>query len=428
MIGRLDPRQNRITIVGAGISGLLLAYFLDRRGLEVTLLEEAPEAGGLIRTKRTPFGISESAAHSLLASEPVRALFAELGVPLVSTLSPRSPRFVLREGSLRKVPWQALRFAEWIALLVRAAFVPSRGPGGTLEAWGLRHLGAGATRAMLAPFVRGIFGAELSELEASVAFPSMVPPRGRSLFAHLLAARFSGAPRGRKSMMAPKDGMGALVKALESHLDKRLGARFARGARLGELPHDTQVALCVPAAEAARLLASRAPTLAARLSAIRYVPLVSVTSFVARTTLDRAPVGVGYLSARERHPVLGTLFNSESFPGRVISPTFVSFTTMLGGTGQPGALELQDSAIEAAIQEELRARFGPRARIDHRVIHRWPRAIPLYDAAVGALLATEPPEPGLLIFGNYTGQVSVRGLIESLTTGPDTSGSAASRL
>jgi hypothetical protein len=50
------------------------------------------------------------------------------------------------------------------------------------------------------------------------------------------------------------------------------------------------------------------------------------------------------------------------------------------------------------------------------VISRWPRSIPQYSAALPAVWQTARETwcaaPGRLLFGNYTGQVSLRGMIE----------------
>jgi protoporphyrinogen oxidase len=116
--------------------------------------------------------------------------------------------------------------------------------------------------------------------------------------------------------------------------------------------------------------------------------------------------------------VLGTLFNSASFPGRVANARVISLTTMLGGTSRPEILELQDSEIEGTVRDELRVRFGAELKLVHRVIHRWPRAIPLYDQCLSAAWTRARAgwcaQPGHLLFGNYTGQVSIRGMIEDL--------------
>src|SRR3954471_3594890 len=98
MLGRLDTSERSVPIVGAGVSGLLLAEELDRQGWKVTLLEARARAGGLVSTCKTEQGLSESAAHSLLASKPVRELFDRLGVGLVPVRAGSRDRFIWRGG------------------------------------------------------------------------------------------------------------------------------------------------------------------------------------------------------------------------------------------------------------------------------------------------------------------------------------------
>src|SRR6185295_2323816 len=102
MIGTLDPTKKDVTIVGAGIAGMLLANQLDQLGYEVTLLEASARAGGLLATEKTQFGIAESGPHSLLVTPEVEKQFDELRVPLVPVRE--KARYVFRGGKLRKFP------------------------------------------------------------------------------------------------------------------------------------------------------------------------------------------------------------------------------------------------------------------------------------------------------------------------------------
>src|SRR5919206_2334561 len=104
MIGTLDTSRREATVVGAGVAGMLVAYALDKKGYEVTLLEEQERAGGLIQTVRTEHGMAERAAHSLLATDAVVGLCKELGVELEDVRPESRARFVVRGGRLRRFP------------------------------------------------------------------------------------------------------------------------------------------------------------------------------------------------------------------------------------------------------------------------------------------------------------------------------------
>lgn len=92
----------------------------------------------------------------------------------------------------------------------------------------------------------------------------------------------------------------------------------------------------------------------------------------------------------------------------------------LGGSSRPECVNATDSEIAAAVRAELKALLGVRGEPARRVISRWPRAIPQYSVALpdvwGAAQETWCAAPGHVLFGNYTGQVSLRGMIESAAT------------
>lgn len=70
-----------ITIIGAGISGLTLAWWLHKRGLEVTVLESDTTAGGTMKTERDGEWLIETGPNSALATTPLfESLAKELGI------------------------------------------------------------------------------------------------------------------------------------------------------------------------------------------------------------------------------------------------------------------------------------------------------------------------------------------------------------
>lgn len=439
MLGALDRAQKNVVVVGAGFAGLVAAYELDRRGYRVELFEEAPRAGGLLGTVRTPLGLVEQAAHSFLLNAPLAELCRELGVALVPVRQKSRARYIARDGKLRRFPLSA---PEAFRLAARASFARARcsEQGMNLADWGRQHLGAGATENLLTPFLQGIYAAPPERLSVSAVFPRLEVPVGRTL----LQAWFGRGRRqkqkcsrsARKRMHAPREGMQALIEALERRLEERLGARFRRGVAVHELPwtdrrsHATQgappaldlasnVVLAVPAYRAAELLRDEAPALATSLAAVEYAPLVSATVFARATQFARVPRGVGVLVAPgEKSRLLGILFNSSAFEGRVgVDGTMISMTAMLGGAGDPGAIALPDAAITDAITSELARLFGFSGAVERIEIHRWPRAIPTYSVELESTWAVARATwcacPGRVLFGNYTGQVSLRGMAES---------------
>ena len=412
MIGTVNQNAREATIVGAGIAGMLAAYALDARGYRVTLIEAQNRAGGLIQTRQTDFGIAESAAHSLIATPAVRELCRDLDVELIAPRKEAKAKYVVRNGKLTRFP---LTLRETLDSVRHAAFARSHSNDTeTLDRWAHRHLGDAARDYLLTPFVRGIYGVQPADLCVSTAFPFLHLPQGQTLLGAF--ARHRKQPR--KQRVAPRLGMGDLVSKLEKRLDQRLGSRFRKGEVLRELPDAPNVIVATPAYAASRLLETSAPDLSNALRRVRYTPIVSVTTFVEHKDFERPIHGVGVLMpACENTRSMGILFNSSSFECRVTDDRrLASFTVMMGGTASPAWLNASDDEVKQAIKLEFSELLGIREPLA-TVIHRWPNALPQYGADLPNVWQSARQgwcaEPGRLLFGNYTGQISLRGMIES---------------
>jgi protoporphyrinogen/coproporphyrinogen III oxidase len=437
MIGQLNREiaagsdAPEVTIIGAGIAGLLAAYYLDKAGWTVHLIEAQSRPGGMLETTKTSFGISEAAAHSIPASPTVQKLFDELGVELLPLNREAKSRYILRNGKLRKFPlsiFQALRaFINAYFKLAPAAKDPEEL---TLADWAAYFFGKPALQYLITPFTRGIFGAEPDEINVSAAFPTLCVPRGHSFLSYLLSKKMRRnpaqavrraqvvVPRGKIS--APDGGMGAWIYALSSHLDKRLGERFHRGRKvesLKEFESSKNLILAVPAQEASRFLKSESTELSSALAQVSYSPLVTATIFVPSNQFRRRPRGLGVLMpASEPRQCLGVLFNSSSFENRVKSSDIISLTMMLGGSRSLKLLEKSDEELQKIIVSELRDTFGMKGEPSEIRLKRWTHAVPKYNHEL--LKTWELAEktwcskPGRILFGNYTGQVSLRGMVE----------------
>jgi oxygen-dependent protoporphyrinogen oxidase len=422
MIGKLDSSIREATVVGAGISGLLIAYHLKKNGYRVKIYDAATRPGGLIETRNTPFGPAETAAHSLMVEAPLRELFTELGVELAPVNEDSRARYIYRNGKMRKMP---LSFREILSTLVRFLSRPTHPidpASATLADWARSFLGEPVLRFLLAPFVTGVYAATPEELKLALAFPGLVPadPR-RSLFWNLFFGRKKGPKKERPRMMAPKGGMEAVVRSLARALGPDLQTRV----RIESLPDVPNLVLALPPPELARLLRSSDPEAAAALEKVAASPLITITAFAQSKDFSKGPPrGVGVLIPRnEGLRLLGVLFNSSSFPDRGVNPEVVSLTLMLGGTTDPEALHLSDREISGLVSQELRSLFGLRSPPLHLEITRWKAAIPLYseslDRARKALLSGFCANRGRVVFTNYSKEVSIRGLINALHQSSD---------
>jgi oxygen-dependent protoporphyrinogen oxidase len=411
MIGNLDPSEKQATIIGAGISGLLIAYALKKNGFTVKVLEASARAGGLIGTEMTAYGIAEKAAHSLLVTPEAKKIFAELKVELVPVQKDSRARFIYRNKKMRKMP---LSLWEIICTLIRFFSKPKKIfpiASGSLEEWGNTYLGKSATQYLLAPFITGIFATSPRLLLAKLAFPKLVPSQPYlSLFRHFRT--FSKSPR--PVMMTPRIGMSELVSALTRELHDEISYDHP----VSQLPSDPNLILTVPSAALAKLLTKTDPHSAEDLLRVQYAPLISITCFFKSEAFKKPPKGIGVLVPRgEGLRLLGCLFNSSAFPNRVLNPDHHSFTVMYGGTEDSEALQLSDEELTALLNSELKILLQTREPALSLTITRWNRAIPIYSTdlkkAHDSLKTGFCSISGQIIFNNFSKEVSIRSLINA---------------
>jgi oxygen-dependent protoporphyrinogen oxidase len=418
MLGHLDYSRNTATVIGAGISGLLIGYRLKQLGFEVQILEASNRYGGLIQTLHTPYGIAERAAHSLLVNETMVPFFRELGLKLVPLNEEAKARFIVRAGKPRRMPLSAPEIFSTITRAFKAPEIHGELDSLTLEQWGEAYLGKSAVRYLLAPFVTGIFAAQPSDLSAKATFPRLVPSRkGISIVQHFRQLKKSH-PKPKSRMMTLEKGLQSLTDALAFQLRNELHLNTPVESVAGHLDHGN-VVLTTPTDVTARLLENLDPKSSSLLSQVRYSPLVTATAFFDKKSFHRKPPrGVGFLIPRsEPYRLLGVLFNSSAFAGRVTSDDLVSVTAMVGGTADPEALALSDIEIQNLIETELQELVDLRGIAKTVEITRWSRAIPLFDPSLqfarDALRAGFCSTPGRVVFSNYSNEVSIRGMIEN---------------
>jgi oxygen-dependent protoporphyrinogen oxidase len=420
--------QLRTAVVGAGISGLTLAWALRERGTPVTVLESSDRVGGQIRSWLDDGFVLEAGPNGLLDRDGAVARLAErLGI--AERLRPASAaadrRALFVRGKLRYLPTKPPEFLVtdivpwWAKLRLLLEPFSSRGPHGVDESvahFGRRHLGRHVTETLLDAVQTGIFAGDSERLSIRAAFPRLyeMERAHRSL---VLAGRAMrrGQPRAAPPRLTSFDGgLETLPRALGAALGDavRLGVQVralepaAGGWQVrwdGGTERFERVVLALPPRMSAQLLRPLDPSIATALEAIHAVP-VSVVHLGWRPALDPGPQGFGVLvPARERRRVLGVIFVSSAYPFRAPGGGTL-LTTLVGGAHGAKWAALPDPELVALVREELAAILRIGRRPDRVNIVRWPQAIPQYEVghqarldAIGAALRNHPR---LLLAGN----------------------------
>lgn len=409
----------RVVVIGGGITGLAAAHHLQwgadpdgpaGAGCHVTLLEAGPRLGGKIRQV-------EVAGLELDVGADTFSLRAPHGLDLCRRLGlagrvarPRpGPLLVWAGGKLRRLPVGTVMgvpaalgpLARSGALspwgLARAAVEPAVPPspvGGDRSVGGLvgERFGRQVVDRLVEPLLGGVYAGRADELSVEATAPPVAAAARRrgGLLIGLRGLRGAGG-----GLAGLEGGMGGLVEALRADLagvEVRVGSP-ARGLTPAcggwrvqlddeELPADG-VVLAVPAREAGRLLAGAAPPVATELAGISHTAVAVVVLAYPDGAWERPPEVTGVLVAPgggrmvKAVTVLGWKWPRLAGAGRVLLRCSVGRSDDRRFTG------MDDAALAARIDREVRALLPLRLPpVESRVV-RWPAALPRY--AVGHL-------------------------------------------
>jgi len=260
----------------------------------------------------------------------------------------------------------------------------------------------------------GIYGARLEELSFPAVLPSFAKSieNSASLGIGLWKKRYQERKKKKPKTVGThsfENGMVELVDALSEYLIDEIVLE----SEMKELPKNDSVILCTPMNVAARLVGDT--DVAGLLENLRFVSMLSCTVFLRKDQVTNMKNGFGCLIPRdEGYRLLGILFNHCIFENRVRDESMVSLTCMMRDYGGD-LLNKSDEELARKVKSELQQLVGLEGDIEHIAVQRWEKGIPIHDRElyenrlrIDARLKEENSR--VRLFGNYTGQVSIRGM------------------
>ncbi len=414
----------RVAVIGGGIAGLAAARRLGECGADVTVLEASARPGGVLGTSRVDGFVREHAATAVLAaSGGLVELAAELGVEMEAASPSAKQRWIWIDGALHALPRGPIDFARsdlltWrgkLALLgepFRAARDPARMGDESVYDFAVRRLGPEAARALVAPFVTGVYAADAHDVSLAAGFPAFAELDAKGgLVRGMLFGRRGGGRGGRggrgdrgdradrgdrgdraakraRGLFAPAGGMQAIVDALAASLGARVrvsspvasiaprerGVDVVVGAT-GATQRFDAVVLAVPTPVAARLVAASLPPLAAALAGFVRAPAAIAYLGFPSGALPRGSDGFGFLVAQgEALRVLGVVMESVVWRDRAPAGATL-LRCIFGGARDPDAYGLDDAALIAHARADVARALDVTASPIHTSVVRVPDGI-----------------------------------------------------
>jgi oxygen-dependent protoporphyrinogen oxidase len=432
---------NKITseyiIIGGGLSGLTLAFYLKNAGKKVIVLESSSRIGGVIRTIRTKGFLMEAGPNTGILSSPE---IVELFDDLDGDVSLEKP------GNKSKIRWiwKAGRWHPLPAGLIQAVNTPLFSTGDKFRILGepfrsrgqnedetvaelvRRRMGKSFLDYAVDPFISGIYAGDPELLVTRHALPKLYrleQEYGSFIRGAIKKRSEKKEPRLQKAsreVFSAKGGLQNLTDALA----KRIGSdsifidckdvkvhQSGKGYH-AEVEHNQKGKLEIYADSV--ITTSAAHSLGSMLSFIdqkdiqvimklRYAKVVQVGAAYSKWDGIELNAFGGLIPSKEGKEALGILFPSSIFTGRAPEGGAL-LSVFFGGMKKSRFIEKDDDEIKEIALHEIKETLKSKRQPDVFDIFRYQFAIPQYEKSSEERLKTiekiENQHPGLILAGN----------------------------
>jgi oxygen-dependent protoporphyrinogen oxidase len=386
-----------IAIIGAGISGLIVANTLQKQNIPYILLEQAPVAGGLIQSKQLVEYLIEVGPNTIMLNEETENILKHLNItlPFNEALPSSKARYIYKQGRIRPLPTHPLPllFGNFLSLdsklsLVKEFFHTSVGPENeTVYDFFVRHFNNEIADYVVSPFIVGIYAGDAKQLLIKDTFPLL--KKYEISYGSILKGLIKNKSAGKRKMGSYEMGLSMLT----NHLSNQLQA-IQFNANVNKITkekdhwliqineHETlkadKIVFTTPAYQVAHLIQPYWEDAAAAFHSIHYAPMAAVYTAFSKNQC-KTPNGFGVLYPPiENKTVAGTIFNSASFSNRAPQEEFM-LTHFVGGVHHPEYVQWDDKQLIQQVLHTIEHTMGIQAQPTFTYVHKWNKGIPQYD-------------------------------------------------
>jgi protoporphyrinogen oxidase len=393
IVGRINPKQT-IHIIGAGVSGLIIANFLKKKNLPFVIYESENRVGGLIRTTSTDFGLVESAANAIYTNDDVLEFLNDLNLPYIPAQE-KIKRLLVRKNKALSFPFYIF---ELPFIFFRLFFKkPPYKNNLSLKQFLSPLLGDAICDEVASTGLLGIYATDSATIDQETFFPH------KPYKSYFEALKDFNQSRKRmrkkfklKTSISFSGGMQDFINRLEENVRSHIV--FEKQTQLKQ-----NSIICTNAVSASEILKNDLPVISNLLKEIHYQAIYTETKFTEKEfkPLHKA---FGILFSRAtKYKIYGLLANHEIFPHRTkkgFSYTFIKEST-------------HQNHLD--ISEDCSLLSFPDVKESHAT--NWQMGIPLYSSKRRQIIneirkyLSNHNIQNLAIFGNYVDGISLREMI-----------------
>lgn len=406
--------MKKIVILGAGISGLSLGWFLKRRfGARISLhiLEKSTRAGGWIQTVRKNgflFELGPRSCRSNGSGVETLKLLEQLGMEdeVIVANSTSSYRYLLLNKKLRRLPSNLLSLAcspylwrVFTACIRDLLRNPLKQDDLSIFDFIKHRFGSTVAEKFFDPLTTGIYAGDIRQLSVKSCYPILheLEQQGGSVLRGMLKRKKETKHSSSQfvqdlqkvGLFSLKGGMEDLTNELAYRLDKHIiyssevkaihctqmrGAVELENGTAFEADH---IFSTIPAPSLASLFEGVHQEVAKNLMRIPSVSVATVSLGFHRKVLKKR--GFGYLiPSRENEDILGVVWDSSVFSQQNQLPEETRLTVMIGGAHMKNFDDYTDEGFLEVSRNAIYRHLGIDAEPNASFVKISRQAIPQY--------------------------------------------------
>ena len=443
--------NHRIVILGAGISGLATAYWLNKDGFDVTILEQNSEPGGAMISKKENGYLVDYGPNSGLETTPlIRQIVEDVGLinEMIYANEEGDKRYILRNNQLHPLPMSLHAFLKTKLFstkaklrLIAEPFIGRSEDGyyQSISQFVRRRLGQEFLDYAINPFVAGVYAGNPDELSVKSAFPKLY--RLEEVYGGLIKGMIKGAKERKQraeqskqsaKMFSFKCGMQSFPKAIAEKLNRNINYEcrvkgvehsgylwkvlFEQKGEQKEITADIIVST-IPAYVTSLIFEKIDISLSSHLNAIYYPPVMVLILGYRKKDIGQPLDGFGFLiPKKENKSYLGAIWSSVIFTNRSEDDK-ACFTIFIGGARSPELFNLGKDILIRKVLDEFHSIMKTKGEPVYITERMWEKAIPQYNIGYieheNYFDKFEKSNPGIFLSGNYRGGIAVGDCIKN---------------
>ena len=419
-----------IAIIGAGISGLSLAHFLEKEGKEYMLFEKSKRVGGVIESKIKNGFVFDLGPNSVVVNDDVEELITDLNLQKeVREADPTSKnRFLIDKGEVHLLPSNPqgilksglLTFSSKFSVLreILGWYKKSKIEHETVDQFFKRHFTKEISDKLVYAFVNGIYSSNPEDLDIDITFPSLVELEGK--YKSVLKGLMKEKSLGRLKTINFSRGLSTLTDAISEKIKNiQLNTEVTKIQKQGlkfELTYTKddcefrivvdKVVFSCPAPVTGQLIRGVSRKLMNDFLEIQYGSINTVSTVYPKRKIKAPLSGFGALKSKNNEGIIsGTIWSSNVFPYKSDNEHYLLVSMVKG--------EYSHEELLSKVDEEQRKMYEIDSYTVCSEVKQWKKSLPIYNKVLKKLQKKLYPlsKEGIFFHANWFGGISIKDCI-----------------